>query len=457
MDRPLETMAAPEPGAPAGVLWPASTERGEGGQLVFGGLSATEIAQQWGTPVYIVDEADMRARARAWVEAGAEAGIDIYYAGKAFLCGEVARWMADEGLNLDTASEGELRTALGAGVPAERIGLHGNSKSDSVLRRALDAGVGRIVLDSLEETHRLADLVAQGGAAANVMIRVTTGVHAGGHDFISTAHEDQKFGLSIASGAAREVAEVVHESPHLNLIGLHSHIGSQIFDLDGFTVAARAVLTLRAELEAAGIDVPEVDLGGGYAIRYTGLDAEAPTPRDVINELVAGVVVENDKLGTQLPKLSVEPGRSIAGPPGVTLYRVETIKDQPIEGGSRRYVSIDGGMADNIRPALYEADYTAAIASREPSDELITCRVVGMHCESGDIVVRDVALPADLQRGDLLAVPATGAYGRSMASNYNMVSRPGVLAVRDGAARWIVRPESFDDLARLDPELTPAD
>ncbi|GAA1644291.1 diaminopimelate decarboxylase [Georgenia ruanii] len=453
-------LPAPEPdGTPTGV-WSTGTGRGADGALRVAGLDVRDLAREHGTPAYVLDEADLRARARAYATAFAEAfapeaglaGADVYYAGKAFLSVAVARWVHEEGLRVDTATGGELAVALRAGVPGAGIGLHGNNKSDAELVTALEHGVGRIVVDSLPEIDRVAAVAERLGVVAPVMVRVTTGVHAGGHQFIATAHEDQKFGLSLTSGAARKAVDEILARPGLDLIGLHSHIGSQILDLAGFAVAARAVLGLRAEVAAqTGHLMPEVDLGGGYGIAYTGHEGPAPTPAQIATTLADVVRRTCAELGTPVPRISVEPGRSIVGPSTLTLYTVGTVKEVALDDGGRRtYVSVDGGMSDNIRPALYEAEYSAALASRGSAAEPVRARVVGKHCESGDIVVHGVALPGDVRDGDLLAVPATGAYGRSMASNYNLVPRPPVLAVRDGAARVLVRRETIEDLLALD-------
>lgn len=455
-------VSAPEPDGTPGGVWSTGVRRTRDGALAVAGADLREVAAEHGTPAYVLDEDDLRTRARAFAEAFASAfsperglaGADVYYAGKAFLSVAVARWVHEEGLGVDTATGGELAVALRAGVPGAVIGLHGNNKSDEELTAALRHGVGRIVVDSLSEIDRVAALAAAAGVRAPVMVRVTTGVHAGGHEFIATAHEDQKFGLSLTSGAARKAVDEILAADSLELVGLHSHIGSQILDLAGFEAAARAVLTLRADVaRTTGRLMPEVDLGGGYGIRYTAADAVPPAPREIAERLATIVRDRCADLGTAPPKVSIEPGRSVVGPAGLTLYRVGTVKDVALDGGAARtYVSVDGGMSDNIRPALYGAAYTAALANRRSDADLVSARVVGKHCESGDIVVRDVALPADVRDGDLLAVPATGAYGRSMASTYNLMPRPPVLAVRDGRTRAIVRRESLDDLLALDTE-----
>ncbi|MBD7919552.1 diaminopimelate decarboxylase [Cellulomonas sp. Sa3CUA2] len=456
---------------PLGLPWSTGVVRGADGAVRVAGVDVRDLAATHATPAYVLDEADLRARARGYREAFEAAcaelgtGVDVYYAGKALLTRAVARWVHDEGLRVDTASGGELAVALAAGVPGAHVGLHGNNKSDDELRAALDAGVGRIIVDSLVEVDRLAALVrthrGPGGAPAPVMVRVTTGVHAGGHEFISTAHEDQKFGLSLASGpdggdspALTGLLRVL-DHPELHLLGIHSHIGSQILDASGFAVAAQRVLALRAELhDRTGVLVDEVDLGGGYGIAY--LPGEVPLDPDrIAKEVVQAVADAARELGTPLPRLSIEPGRAIVGPAGLTLYTVGTVKPVRLDDGRvRTYVSVDGGMSDNIRPALYGAQYHAEIVSRLSDVEPVLARVVGKHCESGDVVVHEVQLPGDVRAGDLLAVAATGAYGRSMASNYNLLTRPPVVAVTAGEARVLVRRETVDDLLALDVSAT---
>lgn len=419
------------------------------GVLTVSGLSATALAEDFGTPLYVVDEDDFRRRARAFRDAFGDA--DVYYAGKAFLCVATARWIAEEGLSLDVCTGGEFAVALRAGFPAERIGFHGNNKSVAELRRALEAGVGRIIVDSREEIGRLGALAVELGVTARVLLRVTAGVEAHTHEYIATAHEDQKFGFSIAGGAAFEAAAAVHATAGIELRGLHSHIGSQIFFTDGFEVAARRVLDLHERIQRElGIDLPELDLGGGFGVAYTTQDSPA-TPDYLATHLRAIVAAECERLAIAVPRLSIEPGRAIAGPSTFTLYEVGTTKDVELDGGaSRRYLSVDGGMSDNVRPALYSADYSCTLASRASQAPAVLSRVAGKHCESGDIVVKDAYLPADVAAGDLLAVPVTGAYCRSLSSNYNHVPRPAVIAVRDGEARLIIRAETEDDLMSTD-------
>ena len=449
------------------VLWPEAFRRDAEGRLTVSGIPADQLAERFGTPSYVYSEDVFRARARefrdAFTDAFARIGADVtvYYAGKSFLTTEVVRWVREEGLNVDTASGGELAVALRAGMEPHRIGLHGNNKSAAEITRALDAGVGRIVVDSLAEIELVARLARALGVVAPVMVRVTPGVHASTHEFIATAHEDQKFGLSLAApedggdSPAMQAVTACVVDPDLDLRGVHCHIGSQIFDADGFGMAAERVLAFMAGAnERFGLTMPELDLGGGYGIAYT--EADTPRPAREIAESLAGKVAAAARaLDMAVPELSIEPGRAISGPSACTLYTVGTVKTVTVDSGARRrYVSVDGGMSDNARPVLYGADYTAVLADRPAEGGPVLSRVVGKHCESGDIVVRDVYLPGDLTAGDLLAVPATGAYCWSLASNYNWVPRPPVVAVRAAGAqpeaRLIVRGETEDDLLARD-------
>lgn len=427
-------------------VWSQTVERGPGGAVTVAGRDVRQLAEEFGTPAYFLDEADFRARCRAWRDAFGE-GADVFYAGKAFLSRAVVRWLHEEGLNLDVCSGGELATALDAGMPAERIALHGNNKSVGEITRAVEAGVGRIVLDSFQEIARVAHIAERLGRRQAVQIRVTVGVEAHTHEFIATAHEDQKFGLALADQQAAEAVRRVLRLESLELTGIHSHIGSQIFDMAGFEVSARRVVGLLAEIrDEHGVELPEIDLGGGLGIAYTSED-DPSEPHDIAKSLGDIVTRECESAGLAVPRLSVEPGRAIVGPTAFTLYEVGTLKELE---GLRTYVSVDGGMSDNIRTALYDAEYSVALVSRVSEAAPMLSRVVGKHCESGDIVVRDAFLPADLAPGDLLAVPATGAYCRSMASNYNHATRPPVVAVKEGHARAIVRRETEEDLLRLD-------
>ena len=427
-------------------VWSRTLTRDAEGVVTVGGIDVKTLAERFGTPAYFLDEADFRARCRAWREAfGADA--DVFYAGKAFLSRAVVRWLHEEGLNLDVCSSGELTAALAAGMPAERIALHGNNKSAREIERAVRAGVGRIVLDSFQEIVRVAHIAQALGRHQRVQIRVTVGVEAHTHEFIATAHEDQKFGIPLADGQAAEAVRRALKLDGLQLVGIHSHIGSQIFDTSGFEVAAHRVVGLLEEIrDEHGVELPEIDLGGGLGIAYTS-DDDPSEAHEIAKALGDIVHRECEAAGLAVPRLSVEPGRAIVGPTTFTLYELGTVKELP---GLRTYISVDGGMSDNIRTALYDAEYSVALASRSSTAEPMLSRVVGKHCESGDIVVRDAFLPADLAPGDLIAVPATGAYCRSMASNYNHALRPPVIAVRDGQAREIVRRETEEDLLRLD-------
>ncbi|MFK0001290.1 diaminopimelate decarboxylase [Paenarthrobacter sp. NPDC090522] len=456
-------------------LWAAGVERNHAGEVTIDGLSVSELKAQFGTPLFVMSESDFRSRARAFKDAFDAAfadicgGVDVYYAGKSFLCTSVASWVTDEGLRLDTCSGGELAVAARAGVPGGNLSLHGNNKSDAEINRALDMKLGRIVVDSLDELERVAKIASSRGETAKVMLRLTPGVHAHTHEFIATAHEDQKFGLSMAGdsteeaglSAAEEAVAAATSYASIELLGLHCHIGSQIFEPDGFALAARKLLAFQAAMQSKyAIVMPELDLGGGYGIAYTPVDT--PRPAAEIAEAMAAVVRSTcSELGIEAPRISIEPGRAIVGSTTFTLYEVGTLKTLRVDAETghegqenvtypRRYVSVDGGMSDNARPVLYDADYSAVLASRGSEAAAQLSRVVGKHCESGDIVVRDVYLPADVAAGDLLAVPGTGAYCWALSSNYNYLARPGVVAVSDGAARLIVRGETEEDLLNRD-------
>lgn len=437
-------------------LWSANVGKDADGLLTVAGHRATDLARTYGSPLYVLDVDDLRERARGFVAAFSSAFDAVgtqaraYYAGKALLTSAIAQWVADEGMGIDTCSLGELMTAERAGVDPSMVGLHGNSKSDAEIAYALDWGIARIVVDSLDEIDRIESAASERGVRAPVMIRVTVGVEAHTHNFIATAHEDQKFGLSLHSGAARAAADRILASSHFDLIGLHSHIGSQIFDRSGFEVAARRIAGLRAEIQRDhDVVLPEIDLGGGFGMRYTSQDTPPPIA-DMAAQLAEVVAKTCADEGTDLPVVSFEPGRAVVGPAVFTLYTVGTVKPVETETGVRTYVSVDGGMSDNVRTALYDADYSCTLASRSATADPVVVRVVGSHCESGDIVVRDEYLPGDVRAGDLVAVPGTGAYCQPLSSNYNLTPRPGVLAVRTGRADWLIRPETHDDLLARD-------
>jgi diaminopimelate decarboxylase len=449
--------AAPSPPDDANALapsvWPVTAARNADGAIEVGGIDVRDAAATFGTPLQLLDRTHFDRTATAYRDA--YLGARVYYAGKAFLAGAVVGWVAQAGLSLDVATGGELELALRAGFPADRILFHGNNKSRQEIGAALDAGVGRIVLDSFVEIARVAAAAEQRGVIADVLVRVTLGVEAHTHEFIATAHEDQKFGLSVAAGDALEAVRRIVRLPSLHLVGLHSHIGSQIFDAAGFEVAAARMIRFAAAAAGqVGHPFAEINLGGGMGIAYSADD----DPLQVLvmaEQLQAIVARECELAGMPVPRLAVEPGRALIGGAGITVYEVGTVKPVALDGGHERvYVSVDGGMSDNIRTALYDAEYTVVLASRTSAAESRLCRVVGKHCESGDIVVRDAWLPADLAPGDLLAVAATGAYCRSMASNYNQVPRPAVVAVADGHPQVVLRRETLDDLFRLDPALS---
>ena len=434
-------------------VWPAGAARDPDGVLTIGGVPVTDLRERFGTPLYVVDEDAVRARARevlaAFRDAAARHGTRarVYYAGKAFLTTEVVRWVREEGLAVDVATGGELAIALAAGADPFHLGMHGNNKSMAELERAVSAGVGSVVIDSPIEVERLAAIADRLGVVQRVLLRVTSGVHAETHDFLATAHEDQKFGVPLHQ--APQLVARIRELPSLEFMGLHCHIGSQIFGTAGFAESAARVIEVHAELLRDG-DVPVLNLGGGFGIAYTRADDPTPIAK-LADGIVGAVARECEVRGIPVPNVAFEPGRAIVGRAGITLYEVGTVKPvQATDAVSRLYVSVDGGMSDNARPALYGADYSARIASRTSDAPPALARVVGRHCESGDIVVDAEYLPADVTPGDLLAVAATGAYCYSLSSNYNAVPRPPVVALRQGTARVIVRGETIDDLLARD-------
>jgi diaminopimelate decarboxylase len=450
----------PRPQSPEELLrlapnvWPRNIARDEAGVAGIAGVPLTDLAHEYGTPLFVIDEDDFRSRCRE-IASAFGGGKNVHYAAKAFLCSEIARWIDEEGLSLDVCTGGELGVALHADFPPDRITFHGNNKSVAELTDAVKAGVGHVVLDSMTEIERLDAIAAEAGVVQDVFVRLTVGVEAHTHEFISTAHEDQKFGLSMASGAAIAAVGRVFATDHLRLVGLHSHIGSQIFDVAGFELAAHRVIgLLHKVVDQFGVDktaqISTVDLGGGLGISYLASD-DPPPMADLAAKLSAIVSNESAAVGLPTPRLVVEPGRAIAGPGTITLYEVGTVKDVDVSAtANRRYVSVDGGMSDNIRTALYDAQYDARLVSRVSDASAVLARIVGKHCETGDIVVRDAWVPGDLRPGDLLGVAATGAYCYSLSSRYNMISRPAVVAVSAGKSRLILRRETVDDLLSLE-------
>lgn len=520
---------------PITPIWPAGSAVNDNGEITFHGRTAESLLDEFGSPLYVIDTDEVRARASKFVTSASSAFNNtvthVSFAGKALLSKEICRIVTEAGMLIDTCTMGEMRIALAAGVPGRRLVLHGNNKSDEEIALAIEQGFAKIVVDEPNEPARIADIAKRLGKRARVMLRVTSGIHAGGHEFVSTAHEDQKFGVALLpvdadasklsvlddltdvtpagsnarlgeqSGEAgsdralrydikypydmshekvsegdRKLAEamtMVADGPALavlkdiqrhqdvlELVGVHSHIGSNIHDADAFIQAAKRMMLLRKTFYATdAYTLPEVDLGGGYSVAYT--DGEDSMDIDVeLGRLADAVTTVNRALGMPAPVISFEPGRWTVAPTGVTLYRVGTVKPVRLNGDAtdkagnpvheRVYVSVDGGMSDNIRPALYGSDYTARLANRKGSDDTKLCRVVGMHCESGDIVVNEVRLPADITRGDILAVPVTGAYGRTMASNYNQALIPAVVGIGETDAHVMIRRQSIDDLLSWD-------
>jgi len=434
-------------------MWSSNVSTGS--QLSISSIPVSDLAKEFGTPAFIMDESDFRHRATTWNDAlnaafGANAG-SVYYAAKAFICVEVARWIKDIGIGIDVCTGGELAVALKGGIDPKKIEVHGNNKSVAEIEKAVAAGVGTIVIDSLFEIERVATAATKCGTVQKVLLRLTPGIEAHTHESIATAHEDVKFGFSIASGAAWSAIQETRKHASLELRGFHAHIGSQILETDSFEISAERLIALLAKYrDEFSVELPELDLGGGYGIAYLPTDIEL-NPASTMKALVEVVTAQCAVHTLSIPKISIEPGRSIVGPTMFTVYEVGTIKDVTLENGAnRRYISVDGGMSDNLRPALYEAEYTAVLANRVSTASKISSRVVGKHCETGDIVIREIDLESDIAPGDLLATPATGAYGRSMATKYNHVPRPPVIAVKDGKARVILRRETEADLLGLD-------
>lgn len=440
------TLTTPPPVTPDAddlSVWPASSGRLPGGDLAVGGVPLSEIAQRFGTPVYALDEGELRARCRSYRDAFPEA--EVMYAAKALLCRAVTRWVDEEGLGMDVCSAGELELAVACGFPPERMLLHGNAKSPHDLEAALRLGVGRIVIDSPSEIARLAAAVGTHGSQ-RVMIRVTPGISAGAHEKIRTGTDGQKFGLSLTDGSAQHAIARVMDQPQLRLTGLHCHIGSQITDIRPYVTALRRMVGLMARIrDVHGVVLPELDLGGGHGVAYRPGEPSMALPalaRALRAELVASCAAAR----LDVPRLLIEPGRAIAGPAGVALYRVLAVK----RAGGQVFVAVDGGMSDNPRPALYGARYAPRLVGRHSSAASARATVVGRHCEAGDILAADVELAGDVHPGDLLAVPVAGAYHLSMASGYNLVGRPPVVAVGGGSVRLLVRRETLDDFCGRD-------
>jgi diaminopimelate decarboxylase len=435
-------------------IFPTNAKRIDG-ELEIGGCRVSDIAARYGTPIFILDESDLKARIGNWNSefkaAFAQNAGQIYYAAKSFISVEVAKLINEAGIGVDVCTGGELAVVRAAKFPGERIEMHGNNKSEPEIAAAIDYRVGVIVLDSLQEIERVARIAHEKNRVQGVMLRLNPGVEAHTHEYIATAHEDVKFGFSISSGAAWDalLAVVKHES--LQLLGVHCHIGSQIFAVDAFKASALRLIEFLARYKSEfGNELESLNIGGGVGIAYTESD-QPMNAKEFLANVKEAINSESARAGITTPKISIEPGRALIGPSMVTLYTVGTTKEVQLkEGATRLYVSVDGGMSDNIRTSLYGAVYSAEIANRESNAKLRDCRIVGKHCETGDIVINSINLPSDIAPGDLIAVPATGAYGRSMASNYNHVPRPGVISVVNGTARTIIRSETEADLLALD-------
>jgi diaminopimelate decarboxylase len=426
------------------------TAQARDGELIIGGVSMMELAREYGTALYVYDEEHIRSQLMTYLHElrAVLPAADVAYAGKAFTCKAMARLVAEEGAHLDVSSGGELACALAAGFPASRVIAHGNNKSERELIEAIEAGVGLIVADSFEELERINRLALERGVEQPLLLRIKPGIVADTHEYIRTGAEDSKFGFGIADGAALKAVEQALALPALDLCGLHAHIGSQIFALESFAETTRALVSFLAELRAAyGFVARDINFGGGLGVAYVAEDAPSSIPQ-LTKTIAATLKTACAKHDLPLPRVLVEPGRSIVATAGITLYTVGTIKELP---GVRTYVAIDGGMSDNIRVALYGARYESLIANRaeEPRDALVT--LAGKHCESGDVVAIDASLQAP-KIGDVVCMFGTGAYGYSMASNYNRQVRPGVVFVRDGRAREVVRRETYADLLACEME-----
>ena len=430
-----------------------TSENQYGGSLSIAGCSAEKLVKEYGSPIFVLDQDDFFVRTKAWQAALNESfGTGkLYYAAKSFICVEVAKWLKELKVGLDVCTGGELAVALAADFPASDIEFHGNNKSVAEITTAIKNGVGTIVIDSFDELSRVAKIASDFKKVQKVYLRLTPGIDAHTHEFISTAHEDVKFGFSIASGDAQIAIDKCMAESSLNLAGIHCHIGSQIFEVSGFELAAqRLVAVLAAFRDKYSKELAEVNIGGGYGIAYTKNESGI-SPAQVIPAIAQVIKSECAKAKLSVPKVSIEPGRAIVGPTTTTIYMVGTTKSVTLENGAkRRYISVDGGMSENIRPALYGATYSVFLANRDSAAKAINSRIVGKHCESGDILISEIDMPEDVKAGDLLAIPATGAYGRSMASNYNHMPRPSVIAVINGTAREILRRENEDDLLNLD-------
>lgn len=432
------------------MVLPLTAKIAQNGHLNIGGCDVVELAERFGTPLFVFDEETIRDRCRAYMSAFKKQGLDfeVIYAAKAFMSIAVIKMIAEEGLGLDVMSGGEIYTALKAGFPADRMYFHGNNKSPDEIELALGVGAGHIVVDSFPELDLLDKMAGDLGKKPNVLLRLTPGILPSTHAYIQTGQQDSKFGFGIEGGAAREATARALKKKNITLAGYHAHIGSQIFALHSYDKAVEVLMDFIKEAkDKLGYEVRQLDTGGGLGIRYLAHD-EPSTIDAYARTIVRGVADGAAKHGLTVPKIMVEPGRSIVGNAGVTLYKIGTIKEIP---GIRTYVSVDGGMSDNLRPMLYKAVYDAIIANKADAPASAKVTVAGKHCESGDILIEEAIIPAP-EVGDILVTPATGAYGYVMANNYNRVPRPAVVMVKDGEARVIIRRETYEDLVRLEEE-----
>lgn len=429
-----------------------SSRINEQGHLEIGGCDTTQLVKKYGTPLYVYDESLIREKSQAFIRAFEESGFSyqVAYASKAFLCLEMCNVVKEEHLSLDVVSGGELYTALQAGFPAQRIHFHGNNKTEEEIRMAIEANIGCFVVDNFFELEILHDIAKESGKIVNLLLRVTPGVEAHTHEYITTGQDDSKFGFGISSGQALHAMKIAVLKPFYHVQGVHSHIGSQIFETDGFV---RAIEILSAFLELVRVETGEtmniLNLGGGFGIRYTKEDTPLPVST-YVKEMTDTVRAQFTSRNYPIPEIWIEPGRSIVGDAGTTLYTIGSIKDIP---GIRKYVAVDGGMTDNIRPALYQASYEALLANRATEQPEEKVSIAGKCCESGDMLIWDIDLPK-VASLDVLAVSCTGAYGYSMASNYNRIPRPAVVFVKNGRSEVVVERESFADLVKNDRTVT---
>ena len=428
-------------------VFPDTTDTNPAGHLTIGGCDATELAEQYGTPLYVLDEATLRSKCRQFAGAFAARypNAQAVYASKAYINPALARIFAEEGLGLDVVSGGELAVAVAGDVPLDKVYFHGNNKTPAELEEAVAAGIGRVVVDSFHELDLLERICADAGKTQDILVRVSPGIDPHTHAYTTTGIIDSKFGFSIQTGDAEKAIQQAIAAPHLNLQGLHFHLGSPIFELEPYQAATDLVLRFAAGLREQGLNLQEFSPGGGFAIAYTRND-QPPAAEDYAEAIVGTLTATCDELGMELPALVIEPGRSIIGPAGVALYRIGAIKNIP---GVRTYVSVDGGMGDNIRPALYQASYEVLSANRPGAEPDATVTIAGKYCESGDVLASDILLPAP-EAGDVIAIPAAGAYCPSMASNYNLNPRPPIVLVNDGESRLIRRRESYADMMLCD-------